>query len=133
MKICIPTVDDTGLKGKPSDHFGSAPFFTVVDTGSWTCEVIPSGGHGHGGSCAPTDLISSKGIDAVVCRGMGGPARTAVMAQGIDVLMAVGDSVAEIAEAAGRGDLPALDPKQACGGHHLGTMGDHPDCHKKNR
>jgi predicted Fe-Mo cluster-binding NifX family protein len=130
MKICIPTVDELGLKGKPSDHFGSAPFFTVVDTDSWQVEVIPNGGHGHGGSCAPTEMIGEKKIDAVACRGMGGPAREAVVAQGIEVLQAVGDSVAEVAEAASRGDLTALDPGQACGGHHLGTMGDQHDCHK---
>ena len=28
MKICIPTMDDRGREGMPSDHFGSAPFFT---------------------------------------------------------------------------------------------------------
>lgn len=133
MKICIPTVDELGLKGTPSDHFGSAPFFTLVDTDSWECEVIPNGGHGHTGSCAPTDLIRAKGINAVVCRGMGGPARKAVLAQGIAVLMAQGDDVAAIAEAAGRGDLRELDPRQACGGHHMGTMGDHPDCLKHGR
>ena len=32
MKICIPTMDDRGREGMPSDHFGSAPFFTFVDT-----------------------------------------------------------------------------------------------------
>ena len=79
MKICIPTRDERGLQAELSGHFGSAPFFTVVDTDSWECEVIPSGGHGHGGSCAPTELIGSRKIDAVVCRGMGGPARQAVV------------------------------------------------------
>ena len=123
MKICIPTVDDLGLQGKPSDHFGSAPFFTVVDTDSGSCEVIANGGHGHGGRCAPTDLIGEHGIDAVVCRGMGGPARASINALGIDVLRADGESVAEISTAAGQGKLQRLGADQACGGHHHGSMG----------
>ena len=32
MKICIPTADNNGMDAKASAHFGSAPYYTVVDT-----------------------------------------------------------------------------------------------------
>jgi len=32
MKICIPSKDPRGLSSEVFDHFGSAPWFTIVDT-----------------------------------------------------------------------------------------------------
>ena len=32
MKICIPSKDHRGLSSEVFDHFGSAPWFTIVDT-----------------------------------------------------------------------------------------------------
>ena len=51
MKICIPTEDNRGLEGMVCGHFGSAPFFTLVDTDSGSCEIIGNSAseHGHGG------------------------------------------------------------------------------------
>ena len=31
MKICLPTLEDTGLEAALCGHFGQAPFFTLVD------------------------------------------------------------------------------------------------------
>ncbi len=67
MKICIPTMDDHGLKGMPSDHFGSAPFFTFVDTETGEVETQPNGGAHHvHGACRPLDFLGSCPVDATV-------------------------------------------------------------------
>ena len=34
MKLCIPTRTDEGLEATSTGHFGSAPYFTLVDTES---------------------------------------------------------------------------------------------------
>jgi predicted Fe-Mo cluster-binding NifX family protein len=40
MRLCIPTIDDAGLDAQLSAHFGSAPYYTIVDTESEAFEVV---------------------------------------------------------------------------------------------
>jgi predicted Fe-Mo cluster-binding NifX family protein len=130
MRICIPTVDDRGLEAQPSDHFGSAPYFMIVDTDSGECDAITNGGHGHGGSCTPLALLGPARIEAVACRGMGHGARAALENAGVQVLVAEGDRVGAIVEALRRGDLRRLSPDQACGGHQHGRMEGQGGCQR---
>jgi len=65
MKICIPTLDDSGLEARISDHFGSAPFYTIVDSDAESIAVISNGQHGdqhthaHGqGGCRALQRIN---------------------------------------------------------------------------
>jgi predicted Fe-Mo cluster-binding NifX family protein len=53
-------------------HFGSAPFFTLVDSESGEVEVRKNdNAHHGGGGCHPMRQLGSRSVDAVVCRGMG--------------------------------------------------------------
>ena len=72
MRICIPTASEGGLQASVCSHFGSAPFYTLVDEVSGDIEVVPNTHiqHEHG-SCDPTAAVLDLGIDAVVCRGVG--------------------------------------------------------------
>jgi predicted Fe-Mo cluster-binding NifX family protein len=106
------------LDAQASDHFGSAPFFTLVDTDSGVCEVVDNSGHGHGGACTPLELLQPKNLDAVACKGMGRRAIMMMGQAGIEVLFAPGNQVSDIVEAARQGTLQPLSPDQACGGHH---------------
>ncbi len=47
MKLCIPTEDDAGLTGQISDHFGSARWFTLVDSETRTTRSVFNREHGH--------------------------------------------------------------------------------------
>jgi len=116
MKICIPTLDSGGLEGLASDHFGSAPFFTVVNTDDKSCEVIDNRGTHEHGVCSPLQNLASHGLDAIVCMGMGRRAILSLAQSGVDVLVAESYKVSEIVDAAQRGQLKPLDPAQACGG-----------------
>ena len=118
MKICIPTMDDRGLEGLVSGHFGSAPFFTLVDTESGACEIIDKGGHGHEhGACAPVDLLKAHKLDAVVCKGMGRGAIMRLGQAGLDILISESETVSEVLTAAREGNLRPLSPQDACSGH----------------
>ncbi|MDQ1281302.1 MAG: Dinitrogenase iron-molybdenum cofactor biosynthesis protein, partial [Thermoproteota archaeon] len=33
VRIVIPTIDENGLDAQLSEHFGRAPYFTIVDLG----------------------------------------------------------------------------------------------------
>lgn len=121
MKICIPTEDDRGLEGKVCGHFGSAPFYTLIDTESGSCEIIGNSHDKHGhGACAPVGLLSSHAIDSVVCKGMGRGAIAALSRAGVNILVTEERIVSQVVEAAGQNKLRMLSPQDACSGHQHG-------------
>lgn len=126
MKICIPTHDDSGLDAALYDHFGSAPFFTLVDVDSARIEVIDNSDSGHQhGQCTPTGHLEGKQVDAVVCRGMGRRAVSRLLASGIDVLVADGRTVGETVTAARENRLRHMAERDACGGGGQGHCHQH--------
>lgn len=121
MRICIPTEDDRGMEGKVCGHFGSAPFYTLIDTDGDTCEIIGNshGEQGHG-ACAPVDRLRAHQLDAIVCKGMGQRAIAALGHAGISVLITEDGSVSEVVSAVRQGALRPISPDDACGGHQRG-------------
>jgi predicted Fe-Mo cluster-binding NifX family protein len=130
MKICIPTVDADGLDARISDHFGSAPFYTLVDsdTGMLKTRRNVQHGHGHGhrhGACRALNQIGPDDCDAVACRGLGRGAMASLGQSGLKVYVADGEKVSDVVEAARSGSL-RRPPKDEilCGGHrHHGHSG----------
>jgi predicted Fe-Mo cluster-binding NifX family protein len=119
MRICIPTLDDSGLQAIPSDHFGSAPFFTLVDTGTEEVETIKNGGEHHvHGRCQPIHSLPVESVDAIVCRGLGQRALARLNDAGLSVLISGAPNVSEILTAYKRGELVPMTAEQACGGGH---------------
>lgn len=119
MKVCIPTADNQGLDASIHNHFGSAPFFVVVDSETQTVEVIENHNpHHEHGQCAPTKLLEGRSIEAVVCQGMGQRAVTKLQESGIAVYVAApttaGDALAQLRSQA----LQPLAAADVCHGHH---------------
>ncbi|MFG1691384.1 NifB/NifX family molybdenum-iron cluster-binding protein [Gemmatimonadota bacterium] len=119
MRICIPTLDDSGMQAIPSDHFGSAPFFTLVDTGTEEVEIIKNGDEHHvHGRCRPILSLPVESVDAIVCRGLGKRALLRLNDAGIPVLITGAPNVSEILAAYRKSELVTLTAEQACGGGH---------------
>ena len=118
MKICIPTLGERGFDEQVSEHFGSAPYFTIIDLDSNGIEIIdnPNQHHDHG-QCHPMHSLSGKGIDGVVCGGMGRRAVELLNSDGIRVYLGNGNMVKTIVEAYQKGNLEELTADNACGGH----------------
>lgn len=123
MLVCIPTNGKLGLEDTVSDHFGSAPFFTIVngDDGAVTILENRTAHHDHG-TCHPMNQLARHQIDCVVCAGMGRRAVEALNGEGIKTYLADGKTVREIVAQMKSGELAEIDPRQACRGHaqHLG-------------
>jgi predicted Fe-Mo cluster-binding NifX family protein len=121
MRICVPTVDNGGLEARANDHFGSAPYFTLVDTDSHEVRVIanPEAEHEHG-QCRPLRWLRPEGLDAVVCRGMGRRALAHLRREGIDVFISNDPIVSQAVSAVVSGEATRLTSLEAChgGGHH---------------
>lgn len=121
MRICIPTETDAGLKAKINAHFGSVPYFTIYDTVKDSLEVINNSNQHHmHGMCQPMDVLDNKGIDVVVCGGMGARAVMKLNESGIKAYRAITGTAADVLKRYKEGSLQEITPEIAC---------DHSDCH----
>jgi predicted Fe-Mo cluster-binding NifX family protein len=124
MRLCIPTRDEGGLAAELSDHFGSAPHLTLVDSESGEVATL-AGGHGEGKDCGRIGRLSGERIDAVVVRGgIGGGAYAALTRRGIPVLVSPGPCVRDVVAEARNGGLVRLDAEHTCRHHHAGGCKD---------
>ena len=118
MKICIPTTGNKGLDESVYDHFGSAPYFTIVDTDANSVEVLENINQHHGhGQCHPMSSLSGRDIKAVVCNSLGRRAVEMLNDDGIKVYLARGKTVKDVVEQIKSGELREIAPDQACGRH----------------
>jgi len=126
MKICIPTMDERGLEGMPSAHFGSAPFFTFVDTESGEVEAVGNSGADHAhGQCRPLAFLGTRPVEAVLCRGVGRGALMKLQAGGVQVFITMETDVEKSLAAFKNGILKQMTPGDACQGHSHAGQGGH--------
>jgi len=127
VKICIPVDEDQGLASPVCLHFGSAPYFMIVNTDDDTCRAIPNRNEHHAhGMCQPLMAIQGEDIDGIIVGGIGMGALNKLLAAGIQVYQAQQATVALSVEAIKAGRLPVMSPGAACGGHHSQGHGAHP-------
>lgn len=125
MRVCVPTEDDAGMKATACGHFGSAPFFTIVDTESGGVEVVRNANDQHQhGSCNPMRLLVSQGIDAVICHGMGRRAIASFEQANVEVYVTDKEIVSEIMDSVRTGGVRRLSAEEAC----QGRAGGHAPC-----
>ena len=119
MRICIPTQSDQGLAAIPYGHFGSAPYFTLVNIDTNEVEVVSNRGaqHEHG-QCHPLRWLSAHRFDAVVCRGMGRRALAMLNQEGVEVLVTEAPTVSAVVRAVSGGEATRLTAAHACQGGH---------------
>jgi predicted Fe-Mo cluster-binding NifX family protein len=121
MLVCIPTLGNAGVDDRMSDHFGSAPFFTLYDSSSEQITVLPNQNlhHGHG-MCHPMNQLATHKVESVVCGGMGYRAIEALTSAGVKVYQTPSISVKDVIEKIKNDSLKLVDPANACGGHGHG-------------
>lgn len=72
MNVCIPILEDQGLKSRVSGHFGSAPRFLLLDTAVSTTRVVENGDRVHAhGRCSPLAALRGEPLQSVVVGGIG--------------------------------------------------------------
>lgn len=121
MKIAFPTQDNQGLESPIYGHFGTAPFFTVVDDQTGAFEAISNMDLNHiHGDCQPMKALGRTKVDAVVVGGIGAGALNGLLAAGIRSYRAVEGTVADNLKLFRQGVLPQFGLNQTCGGHGAG-------------
>ncbi|MGF1507863.1 MAG: NifB/NifX family molybdenum-iron cluster-binding protein [Myxococcota bacterium] len=122
MKICIPTIDDAGFEGILAEHFGRAPFLTMVDVSNGKVRALHNPGcHSRAHECHHIPVLAAHDVQAVVCRRMGRRALASLNASGIDVFeVPMNASVGRVAALMKSGELPLSNPRDQCDEVHRG-------------
>ncbi len=122
MKIAV-----TYENGLVFQHFGHTEAFKIynVENGAVkSSEVVSAIGIGHG---ALVGFLKIHGVDALICGGIGGGARTALAQAGIDLYPGASGSADKCVSALLSGNL-AFEPDTVCSHHHHEeghTCGEH--------
>ena len=112
MRIVIPTSNESGLDAQLSEHFGRAPFFTVVDLNEEghviDQKTIANESEHFGGEGHPPDRILQFKPHALVTYGMGPRALTIFQEAKVAVLRTNASTVREVIAAYNKNELEEL-------------------------
>jgi predicted Fe-Mo cluster-binding NifX family protein len=111
-RIVIPTENKSGLDAILAEHFGRAPYYTIVDLDENNQNVgvrteVNKGEH-VGGTGHPHEHLLALKPNIFVVKGMGPGCLSSLQEAGINVLKATGTTVKEIVESFKEGKLTAL-------------------------
>jgi len=112
MKIAV-----TYENGNVFQHFGHTEQFkiyTIENNTISSSEIIGTDGQGHG---ALAGFLQARGVDTLICGGIGGGAQTALAQAGIKVFGGVNDSADNAVTAFLNGNLN-YNPDVKCNHHH---------------
>ena len=118
--------------GEIFQHFGHTEQFKVYEVEDGNIiksEIIGSDGNGHG---ALAGLLDDKGIDVLICGGIGGGAQAALQDHGIELCAGASGDADEAVKAYLRGELVNTGANcshhgegHSCGDHEGHSCGDH--------
>jgi len=99
------------------EHFGRVPTYTIYDSESETVEVVDNTSEHAGGSGLPADILSTLGIDVLLCSGLGRRAIGILSESGIEVCVGLSGTAREAVEAWKGGRLSGASDGDACQQH----------------
>ncbi len=121
-KLIVPTETADGLTAPIAEHFGRAPFFTVVELGDkWeitNVTAVENVSEHMGGVGVPPDHLVKLHPKAIAVFGMGPKGIMAFKNAGVEVLKATGSTVNEVVEAYKQGKLSDLTEGCQDAHHH---------------
>jgi predicted Fe-Mo cluster-binding NifX family protein len=121
-RIVIPTEDKSGLDAQLAQHFGRAPYYTVVDldekNDSTVVRTEVNKGEHVGGTGHPHEHLLALKPKIFVVQGMGPGCLNSLQGAGITVLKATGTTVKEIIDQFKEAKLVALSGACEHAHHH---------------
>ena len=119
-RIAIPSMENGGLDGQRSGHFGHCDVFTLVDvSGGEITKVstIPNQSHVQGGCMVPVNLLADNDVNALLVGGIGMRPLMGFRQAGIDVYHeATRLEIRPVVIDLIAGKIPIIGDDQVCGG-----------------
>lgn len=122
MKVVVPSNSPGGMEAERSDHFGHCDVFTLITVNDGkiaSVETVEQIAHDAGGCMVPVKTLSGVGAQAIVVGGIGARPLAGFAEEGIDVYYAPREQIRTVEEVMGaflEGNLPVMQPGQACKG-----------------
>jgi predicted Fe-Mo cluster-binding NifX family protein len=117
MRICFPVQNDEGIDSTVYNHFGSAPFFVIVDTDTDDLSTINNRDqHYTQGTCDPMKALREQKVDAIVVGGIGAGALTRLNQMGIIVHRSAAATIRNNIAIFVWQELPTLTLQECCSG-----------------
>ena len=120
--ICVPSLDQEGLKSKISQHFGKTPYFVLIkyeDEKIENVQVLESQAKHTGGSMTPGEFIVSSGAKTLLCGNLGPKAVQMLQNAGIKVFIGASGTVIEALQDGAEGKLKQASMDSACSDGHI--------------
>jgi predicted Fe-Mo cluster-binding NifX family protein len=118
VRIAFPVQEDAGIDSVVFNHFGSAPWFVVVDPETLAVTSLKNGDQHHAhGACNPLRALGDQQIDAVVVGGIGAGALAGLNRLGITVHRSQAVTIRENLVLFASPGLPPIALQGSCGGH----------------
>lgn len=118
MRFAVPIMDMDGLDSDLCGHFGSAPYFAIVDTESGEMTAINNANSDHvHGACSPFQSLMPHNVEAVVVQGIGMNAHAKLAAAGIRIYLSNALTIRDVIIEMQAGSLNELSAEQACRAH----------------
>ena len=119
-RIAIPSMDEGGLNGQRSGHFGHCDVFTLVDVEDGEIKrvtTVRNQSHVQGGCMVPVNLLADNRVNALIVGGIGMRPLMGFRQVGIDVYYDVTrHEIKPVVEDLIAGKLPLIADNQVCGG-----------------
>ena len=119
-RIAIPSVEQGGLEGTRSGHFGHCDVFTLVDVENGKIKevtTLQNQEHAQGGCMIPVNFLASNNVNALIVGGIGMRPLQGFQQVGIDVYHdAERAEIRPVVEDLIAGKLQIIDDNQVCGG-----------------
>ncbi len=131
LVIAVACLDDKGLAGEVSGHFGRCPFYTLVlahDGAIAEARAVPNPHYQRHAPGVMPRFIKGLGANVILAGGMGPRAIKMFNDFGIEVVTGALGTVSKVLEAYLGGELSGIVPCQhdhpdSCGGHGEGGHG----------
>jgi predicted Fe-Mo cluster-binding NifX family protein len=121
MKVCVPVQENKGLESVAYNHFGSAPYFLIIDLENEEIKAINNGdAHHEHGMCQPLKALGGEKVDAILVGGIGAGALMKLNAQGVKAYRVEEGTVAQNIEAFKKNQLPMFSVQNSCNHHGCG-------------
>lgn len=122
MKVAV-----TYENGEVFQHFGHSEAFKLYEVEGGevkSSEVVPTNGSGHG---ALAGFLRERGVEVLICGGIGAGAQNALAEAGIKLYGGVSGSADSAVQALIEGNL-SYNPDVMCDHHGEDHHGDHENC-----